>query len=218
MIYNKTNNESYENTKTAKKALGIRRFKDALKNNELRFIDDRHVRTTPKKPDNITALGLTYLLKGVIYVRTLKTTGEKYVGQTENIDKRNNHWKCHKSPYGGAKIDSARKKYGTGENNWSLELVEIFAPTKKKLTEELDKAETNKIIELDTVNNGLNISYGRGMKGLHHIDETKAKISQTLTGIKRSGETKKKISEAKKLWWATKKLAVTTRENRCIRA
>lgn len=142
---------------------------------------------------------------GYIYIRTLICTGLKYVGQTVDIEHRNSQWRDTNNPYAGKKINKARKENGVSDTDWLLEVIEIKAPTKKDRAQQLDYLEEIYIIKNDSVNNGYNQSYGRGMKGLHHTLEAKAKISQKLTGIKRSAETKRKISEAAKLRWAKQK-------------
>lgn len=142
---------------------------------------------------------------GYIYIRTLISTGLKYVGQTVDIEHRNSQWRDTNNPYAGKKINKARKENGVSDTDWLLEVIEIKAPTEEERDRQLDVLEEIKIIENDSVNNGYNQSYGRGMKGLHHTPSAKAMISKKLTGIKRSDETKRKISEAAKLRWAKQK-------------
>ena len=142
---------------------------------------------------------------GYIYVRTLKCTGQKYVGQTVNLKKRNSQWKNLKYSYAGRKIDEARKRHGVDDNDWLQDLFMFTALTEEDLASKLDFEETAYIKKYNSVEEGLNISYGRGMLGLHHTDEAKAKISKALTGITRSTETRMKMSAAKKRWWEIKK-------------
>ena len=61
--------------------------------------------------------------------------------------------------------------------------------------------ETAMIRKYDSINNGFNISEGRGMKGLHHTKESRQKISQALRGVKKTEAHKKAISKGMKKSW-----------------
>lgn len=135
----------------------------------------------------------------------MKSTGQKYVGQTIDIKNRNSQWKDLRHSYGGRKIDDARKRHGVSDNDWELKVFPVNPSTKEELANKLNLEETAYIKKYNSVEEGLNGSYGRGMLGLHHTDEAKAKISKALTGISRSPETRKKMSDSKKRWWANKK-------------
>jgi len=60
--------------------------------------------------------------------------------------------------------------------------------------EELNKAEINKIIELDSVNNGYNLTYGG--EGGSPSEETRLKISNKLKGVPLSDERRQHMSES----------------------
>lgn len=141
----------------------------------------------------------------IVYLRRLKaeiarTTGEFelcYIGQTQDLSKRNDDWRNHKKAYGGEKIERARRLYGTGD--WEL-IILYEGNIKKESTrkKKLDRIETAMIKLYNTVDHGFNTSYGRGMKGLHHSKESRRKISQALRGVKKTEAHKKAMSEGKK--------------------
>lgn len=135
---------------------------------------------------------------GVIYLRTNLTNGKQYVGQTQNMQHRENKWKCMKQHYAGKLIDSARKKYGF--ENWTLKIIEECDDQEK-----LDKLETYYINHYNTkAPNGYNLTDGgcSGNLGYHHTDETKKIISDknkiSMKGRSFTEEAKKKMSAAKK--------------------
>src|SRR5208337_2049992 len=85
--------------------------------------------------------------------------------------------------------DAAIKKYGW--DNFEL-IIEENIPE-----DMLDFLEVSMIYSCDSIGcNGYNIDVG-GNKNKHLNSETKNKISKKLTGIKRSKETKLKISKTK---------------------
>ena len=75
-----------------------------------------------------------------------------------------------------------------------------FRKRQKKSTrkKKLDELETAMIIKYDSVNNGFNTSYGRGMKGLHHSKASRRKISQALRGVKKTEAHKKAMSAGRR--------------------
>lgn len=135
---------------------------------------------------------------GVIYLRTNLLNGKQYVGQAQDIQHRENQWRCMKQHYAGRLIDNARSKYGF--ENWSLKvLVECENP------EELDKLEGYYINYYNTkAPNGYNLTDGgcSGNLGYHHTEKAKKMISEknkiSMSGKHHSEETKKKLSEIKK--------------------
>lgn len=143
--------------------------------------------------------------EGVIYKRTLiapesKETGDygkSYIGQTDNMAERDINWhKPNNKNYGGKKITEARIKYGVGEDAWETEILEtVTANSKEELYEKLHASESEHIKQNDSVENGFNGSYGDGMKGMKHTDESKAKISANHRHYQ-AEETKKKISKS----------------------
>ena len=127
----------------------------------------------------------------VIYEWTLvaeeaKATGEygmQYVGQTNDPNSRKLDFYNENIDYSapGSKIDKARcRKRG-------------------------DELETKEITEHDSVNKGFNGSYGRGMKGIHHKEESKRKMSEKKKGHTVDAPTRMKISKTQKKTWARRK-------------
>lgn len=131
---------------------------------------------------------------GVIYLRTNLLNGKQYVGQAQNMQHRENQWRCMKHHYAGRLIDNARNKYGC--DNWSLK---VLAECDNQ--EELDKWEGYYINYYNTKTpNGYNLTDGgcSGSLGYHHTDEAKKIISEknkvSMMGKHHSEETKKKLS------------------------
>ena len=140
--------------------------------------------------------------EGEIYIRKLIVPGadygKAYIGQTTCIEERNSNWYKPNNNYGGKKISEARQKYGVGDDVWETKTVEkVFADTEEELHIKLDERETYHIREYDSVENGFNGSYGRGMQGLSHSDASKAKISAHHRKTQ-TDETKAKISASEK--------------------
>lgn len=120
----------------------------------------------------------------VIYRTTNLINGKIYVGKKVNM-------KRFDSYYGsGIAIKSAIEKYG--KENFSKEILqECYS------FDELNNAEKFWIKELDAVKTGYNISHGGdGFSGISK--ETIEKIRQKNLGSKRSEESRKRMSEARK--------------------
>lgn len=130
---------------------------------------------------------------GVIYLRTNKINGKKYVGQATNLEVRQKTWKS-KNHYAGKAIYNARNKYGV--DNFGFEIL------KECDDKELDYWEKYYIKELNTkVPYGYNMTDGgeaSWVKGKHLSEEWKRKIGEGNKGKKRSTEAKRKWSEAHK--------------------
>lgn len=150
---------------------------------------------------------------GVIYLRTNRINGKKYVGQatTKRFKERQYKWKCLSQPYSGEVINRARAKYGI--DNFDFEIL------KECNDDELDYWEKYYIKELNTkVPNGYNLTDGGGgisgyscpprteewrkrnseaNKGKKRSQETRRKISEGHKGLVRSQETRKKMSKSK---------------------
>ena len=129
---------------------------------------------------------------GVIYLRTNKINGKKYLGQATNLKTRQNRWKCLSEKYAGVLINRARAKYG-------IEAFD-FEILKECDDKELDFWEMYYIKELNTkAPNGYNLTDGGdGCKGYSPSEETKRKLSEKNKGKKRSEDFKKLISKIMK--------------------
>lgn len=130
---------------------------------------------------------------GVIYLRTNKVNGKKYVGQAVDIEQRQRTWKSI-NHYAGKAIYNARNKYGIDAFDFEI--------LKECEDEELNQWEMYYIKELNTkVPNGYNMTDGgeaSWIKGKHLSEEHKRKIGDGNKDKKRSEESKRKWSEAHK--------------------
>lgn len=146
---------------------------------------------------------------GEVYKYTLKATeksiangdaGKCYIGQTGNTKKRQDDWDNQNSCYAGPKINRAKKEYPP--EDWDREvLFSGFYMKESTRKKKLDAMETAMIRKYDSVNNGFNTSYGRGMKGLHHSKASRQKISQKMRGVKKKPEHRSAISKGMKKSW-----------------
>lgn len=133
---------------------------------------------------------------GVIYLRTNRINGKKYVGQATTIrfKERQYKWACLSQPYSGEVINRARAKYGI--DNFGFEIL------KECDDKELDYWEKYYVKELNTkVPNGYNMTDGgEGTSGYSYprTEEWRKRNSEANKGKKRSEETKRKISEGHK--------------------
>lgn len=141
---------------------------------------------------------------GVIYLRTNRYNGKKYVGQatTKRFKERQDRWKSNSYRYAGKAINAARAKYGIDAFDFEI--------LKECDDKELGFWEKYYIKELNTkVPNGYNMTEGgEGLCGYSPSKETKKKMSEAHKGHFVSEDAKKKISEAhkgKKLSEETKK-------------
>ena len=129
---------------------------------------------------------------GRIYLITNAVNGKKYVGQTiKPIEKRlKEHVKAAFVENRKAIICSAIRKYG--KDNFSIVCLQDNI-----LVDDLDVTEQYWIKHYDTFgDNGYNATTGGNQCRIS--DETKLKISAALTGIPKSEEAKKNMSEAQK--------------------
>ena len=120
----------------------------------------------------------------IIYKLTCKTTGESYIGQTSNLKQRLEH---HKLPSSDCpRIRNAIQKYG-----WDDFIVTIL---KEDLT--ADDANHFEEVLIEEHNTLSPFGYNLQTGGDHRIlsEESKRKISQTLSGRSRSEKTKSKCS------------------------
>lgn len=133
-----------------------------------------------------------------IYIIENKITGKVYIGQTENPSKR---WQAHKKKITNKHLSNSIIKYGI--DNFLFNLCECF-----NSRAEADQAEIFWISEMKFYlgeNNVYNANNGgSGNSGYKHTtsrvisEETKRKISQTLTGKKHSENTKLKMAQSRK--------------------
>ena len=150
---------------------------------------------------------------GEVYKYTLKATeksiangdaGKCYIGQTGNTKKRQGDWDSTDPRYAGPKINRAREIYPP--EDWVREvLFSGFYMKESTRKKKIDAMETAMIRKYDSVNNGFNTSYGRGMKGLHHSKASRLKISQALSGVKKKEAHRKNISKGMKRSWRKRK-------------
>ena len=164
---------------------------------------------------------------GEIYGYFLKATeksiangdaGKGYIGQTCNSKKRQGDWDSPNKPYAGPEINRAREIYPP--EDWEREVLVSRTYMKKSTRKKkLDELETEMIKKYNTVENGFNTSYGRGMLGIHHTEESRRKISQALSGVKKSEAHRKAISKGmKKAWRIRKKKAQQQLEQQALSA
>ena len=128
---------------------------------------------------------------GVIYLRTNKINGKKYIGQvtTKRFKARQNKWNNLNLPYAGNVINNAREKYGI--ESFGFEIL------KECEDNELNQWEMYFIKKLNTkVPYGYNMTDGGGgMSGFTVSEETRKKLSEAHRGKKFSEEHKRKMSE-----------------------
>lgn len=141
-----------------------------------------------------------------IYLVTNTVNGKLYVGQTVKTPKA--RWAEHvRDSRRGCPFlfHRAIRKYGAS----AFEIQEVATATNQT---QLDQLETSWIQQLDTMSpSGYNTKLGR--QG-HVTENVRARISATLTGIRRSDDTRRRMSEAKKgtiPWSAGKELSSETK-------
>lgn len=129
----------------------------------------------------------------VIYVIINKVNGKRYIGSAINFKTRKvRHLsdlknRKHHSRY----LQNSYNKHG--EENFEFKILEHVEDVKLLIETEQKW--------LDSERPEFNVCKVAGLNshlGLKRSEETKKKISEALTGIKRSEETKKKISKSKK--------------------
>ena len=126
-----------------------------------------------------------------IYVYTNQVNGKIYIGQTDNLDRRDREhtFYGHKS----MPIDCAIQKYG--RSNFDLSTITIIDTEDQANQEEVYWiAEMRRILGRDNVYNLAD--GGAGSRGREISEETRRKISIANTGKKRTEESKKKQSLA----------------------
>lgn len=123
--------------------------------------------------------------QGLIYVITNLTNDKKYVGQTrQQLNKR---WLSHiteSRSYTERPLYRAMNKYGI--DNFKIRILEECDVNK------LNEREIWWIQSLDSYHNGYNATTGG--EYFEHTEETKNKISETMSNVTRSDEWKDSIS------------------------
>lgn len=131
-----------------------------------------------------------------IYKITCTATGKFYIGSAKDIRHR---LARHKSDLGrnvhhNTLLQRAVNKYG--KDMFEFEILEFVDDTESLLQREQHYLDT---LNPCDINIGFNLAIEAGSRlGVPATEETKAKISKTLTGRKHTEETKLKISEAHK--------------------
>ena len=131
-----------------------------------------------------------------IYKITCTVTGKFYIGSAKDIQHR---LARHKSDLGrnvhhNILLQRAVNKYG--KDMFEFEILEFIDDTESLLKREQYYLDT---LNPCDINVGFNLAVEAGSRlGVPVTEETKAKISKTLTGRKHTEETKLKISEAHK--------------------
>lgn len=96
---------------------------------------------------------------GFVYIRTNKLTKMSYVGQTNDIANRNNHFRSLKCDYAGKKLMRARRIYGTSHTVWNLKVFKVEADTVESLQNKLNIKECAMMHKYNSVENGYNTYY-----------------------------------------------------------
>lgn len=116
-------------------------------------------------------------------------TGKIYIGQSRNINRRIHHYK-YNFGIGQPKIYNSIMKY-----DWENHKFEIVCECSADKLNDLEKYYIKLYNTFNTIH-GMNLNEGGNSSTL--LDETKKKISNSLSGIKRSKETREKISKSKR--------------------
>lgn len=136
-------------------------------------------------------------IKGIIYKYT-SPSGKVYIGQTTRERDRRAEFLRLNQPYGGDKINNARKKYLP--ENFTYEVIESYRfQNEDEAINTLDDREIFWIAYYDSFRNGYNSTLGGGNGlGREVTEATRLKISEKLKGSTLSEQTKQKISESNK--------------------
>lgn len=114
--------------------------------------------------------------------------GKVYIGKSININKRLDYYKYSSHRKNQHKLNNSISKYGF--ENHILEIIEQCDESK------LDEREIHWIDYYNSVESGLNLTYGG--EGGRLSQEVKDKKSISMTGKKHSLSTRKKMSDSKK--------------------
>lgn len=151
-------------------------------------------------------------MEGIIY-RYKSPSGKYYIGQTINEQHRRRVFNTLNCTYGGKKIDTARKKYGPENFEYTV-LMEVKGDNSEEVQKYLNILEVGFIKMYDSYNNGYNSTEGgdsvfkiteeirEKMRNSHigkqRSEESKLKQSKNSRGRQVSEETRKKISKSHK--------------------
>ena len=129
---------------------------------------------------------------GIIYRATNKTNNKMYIGQTIktlNLRKSEHFSGCQRT---NNKFARALKKYKYKDWKWEI-LVENVP------VDQLDLLERSYIWGLSTFEFGYNSTLGgNSIRGFHHSEQSKNKISQSHIGKLHSEKSKKKMSKSRR--------------------
>lgn len=127
-----------------------------------------------------------------IYKITNSVNDKVYIGQTWRtiVDR----FASHKTVSNKFCIKLHRAFNKHGREKFSINLITVC-----HTQEVADKLEQHFIIAYDSVKNGYNSTYGGGgMRGFNHQQSTKQKISKSLTGRKQTSEHKSNLGRSRK--------------------
>ena len=129
-------------------------------------------------------------MNNVVYMYTNKISGRRYVGITNNLERRYKEHLRHSTQL----IDKKIKEYGIDNFDFEILFVGTYDECKIKEQEYIEQYETM------VYQNGYNVTKGGdGVVGFSHSEESKKKMSDSHKNIPHkphSEETKQKISES----------------------
>lgn len=136
---------------------------------------------------------------GIIYKYTNLINNKSYIGQTTHEKERKAQ---HQRLTGGFAFQKAIQKYGWDSFDYSI-LFRVELDNENLLREILNEKEIYYIEHYNTFGkNGYNLTKGgSGVNIGEFSKDHKDKISKALKGLKRSTETRQKVSEAKKEYY-----------------
>lgn len=135
-------------------------------------------------------------MRGIIYKYT-SPSGKIYIGQTVNEKERRQRFNNLNQPYGGSKIDNARKKYLPESFIYEVIYSEEFSDV-EQAKNKLDEMEIYYITLFNSFKEGYNSTLGGGGSlGLEMTEEHKQKLRISCTGWHQSEEVKQRISKSK---------------------
>lgn len=134
---------------------------------------------------DINDIKITKKDKIICIYKITSPSGKIYIGSTVNFYKRIGHYIYNKNLNEQPKVFNSFNKYGI--YNHKFEILEVIN------IENLNEKEIEYIEKFDSLKNGLNLTTG-GRTYFFHSEESRKKISVSKMGKKCSEETKLKIS------------------------